>query len=553
MANVFLSYRNTPERRAYVERLRLVLDAYGLSVWWDYGLAAGKDYEPQIMAELAAAGVIIPLWCEESIHSEWVAKEARFGLDHKKLLPARLQSVRPPDPFEPIQAQDLIGWDGSVESFQITTLAAAICSKLGATLTPAGDKLRAMRALAPLAPLSHARARGGVAGPAPAASPSAQAWAHIAASLDPRAYDDFLADYPGTLEVTLARKHKRLLADWAGVDQADPHAIMVFRRGLTDQNFDALIRHAEKVLAQAERAMKEREEARRQAEEAARKAEEERLAKPRRAAEAARAGQPLAERAFPLELPGVSNWPNPQMIAIPPGQFLMGAPPSEAHSGDDERPQHEVRIDYAYALGQHTVTFADWDAALAAGAKLPNPDDKGWGRGKRPVINVSWDDAQAYLAWLNEKAGLSGRPGAYRLPSEAEWEYACRAGTTTPFSFGATISTVQANYDGNYTYGNGSKGEHRQKTMPVGSFSANPFGLHDMHGNVWEWCQDCWNANYNGAPADGSAWTTGDCANRVNRGGSWRSNPRNLRSANRDWNSPSGRLNLLGFRLARTL
>lgn len=155
MPDVFLSYRNTPERRAYVERLQLLLDAYGLTVWWDYGLEAGKGYETQIVTELQAAGLIMPLWCEESIHSVWVAREAKFGLDHEKLLPARLQAVRPPDPFEPIQAQDLVGWDGAVESFQITALAAAICAKLGKALSPAADKLRALRALSSLSPLSN--------------------------------------------------------------------------------------------------------------------------------------------------------------------------------------------------------------------------------------------------------------------------------------------------------------------------------------------------------------------------------------------------------------
>jgi formylglycine-generating enzyme required for sulfatase activity len=212
------------------------------------------------------------------------------------------------------------------------------------------------------------------------------------------------------------------------------------------------------------------------------------------------------------------------------------------------------------------VTFAEWDAALAAGAKLEKPSDQGWGRGNRPVINVNWEDAQAYIEWLNERlgldrapsgaqdhAGLKARAPGYRLPSEAEWEYACRAGTTTPFSFGATISTAQANYDGYHTYGAGKKGKYRQKTMPVGSFPANPFGLYEMHGNVWEWCQDCWNNDYNSAPTDGYAWTTGDCSLRVPRGGSWVNFPNGLRSPCRKGVSSSNRSYNLGFRLARVL
>ena len=149
------------------------------------------------------------------------------------------------------------------------------------------------------------------------------------------------------------------------------------------------------------------------------------------------------------------------------------------------------------------MTFEEYDEfAAATGRGLSG--DEGWGRGHRPVINVSWDDAQAYVAWLSQR---TGKP--YRLPSEAEWEYACRAGTTTPFYFGPTISTDQANYHGNYTYGSGQEGVYRKQTVPVGSFPANAFGLHDMHGNVWEWCADVWHDSYEGAPVDGSAWVEG--------------------------------------------
>ena len=133
-----------------------------------------------------------------------------------------------------------------------------------------------------------------------------------------------------------------------------------------------------------------------------------------------------------------------------------------------------------------------------------------------PVVCVNWDDAKAYAKWLSGKTGKD-----YRLLSEAEWEYACRAGTSTPFWWGSSISTEQANYDGNYTFGGGRKGEYRQRTVPVKSFEPNPWGLYQVHGNVGEWCEDCWNESYNGAPSDGSAWTAGDCAFRLLRGGSW--------------------------------
>jgi formylglycine-generating enzyme required for sulfatase activity len=165
------------------------------------------------------------------------------------------------------------------------------------------------------------------------------------------------------------------------------------------------------------------------------------------------------------------------------------------------------------------------------------------------IINVSWDDiTKQFLPWLSRK---SGKP--YRLLTEAEWEYAARAGTATPFSTGQTITTDQANFDGNYTYGGSSKGQYRQKTVEVGSFKPNAFGLHDVHGNVWEWVEDCWHDNYQGAPTDGSAWTIGECSRRAVRGGSWGDYPGTLRSALRDGYTPADRGSYGGFRLARTL
>lgn len=181
-------------------------------------------------------------------------------------------------------------------------------------------------------------------------------------------------------------------------------------------------------------------------------------------------------------IPGLPAQACPEMVTIPAGSFLMGAPADEEDSRDDERPQRVVTVPQPFALGRYAVTFAQWDAAIAAGAKLPKVPDQDWGREDRPVINVSWKQARMYCAWLNRRLGLKG---AYRLPSEAEWEYACRAGTTTPFSFGETISPQHANYDANFTYGAGAKGEYRERTVPVGSLPANACGLHEMHGNVW--------------------------------------------------------------------
>jgi formylglycine-generating enzyme required for sulfatase activity len=207
-----------------------------------------------------------------------------------------------------------------------------------------------------------------------------------------------------------------------------------------------------------------------------------------------------------------------------------------------------------FALGRTAVTFAMWDAAVAAGFKPPEgaetPDDEGWGRDDRPVINVNWYDAEAYCAWLNQSLGL--RPGTYRLASEAEWEWACRAGKTEPFSFGETISTDQANYDGRSIYGKGEQGVYRQRSVPVGSLPANPWGLHEMHGNVWEWVEDTYDP-YPEVATDSSPRVDGDESKRVLRGGSYYIFPQGLRSARRKGDPPGLRFSGFGFRVARTL
>ena len=239
----------------------------------------------------------------------------------------------------------------------------------------------------------------------------------------------------------------------------------------------------------------------------------------------------------------------PEMVVLPSGSFQMGSPWSEADRNDNEGPVRRVRIGYAFAVGKYEVTFAEWDACVSeGGCGGRRPSDVGWGRGKRPVINVSWEDAKGYVDWLSRKTGKE-----YRLLSESEWEYAARAGTAGPFHTGGTISTDQANYDGNYIYGGGVEGVYRRKTVPVGSFGSNGFGLHDMHGNVSEWVEDCWKGSYAGAPSDGSARKSGNCSSQVLRGGSWSNDPGNLRSANRFRNSTGLRYGSDGFRVTRTL
>jgi formylglycine-generating enzyme required for sulfatase activity len=239
----------------------------------------------------------------------------------------------------------------------------------------------------------------------------------------------------------------------------------------------------------------------------------------------------------------------PGMIVVPDGNFTMGSLPGEVGHLDNERPQHRVTFKRQFAVGRFAVTFDEWDACVGdGGCNGYKPRDMDWGGGRRPVINVSWEDAKTYIAWLSRKAGKT-----YRLLSEAEREYATRAGSTTPFWWGNAITTSQANYDGDNTYGDGAKGEYRQKTLPVDSFEPNPWGLYQVHGNVWDWVEDCYDVNYIGTPTDGSAWTAADCKFRVIRGGSWLFMPGSLRSGSRYRERFNGRRSDLGFRPARTL
>jgi formylglycine-generating enzyme required for sulfatase activity len=230
----------------------------------------------------------------------------------------------------------------------------------------------------------------------------------------------------------------------------------------------------------------------------------------------------------------------PVMVVIPAGQFSMGSPDNETDREISEGPQHEVSIARPFAISKFELTFAEWDICVAAGA-CRQADDI-WGRGEMPVVNVSWADAKQYTSWLSRLLGKE-----YRLPTEAEWEYAARAGATTRYSWGHGVGAGHANCDG-------CDDHWLQQTSRVGSFRPNGFGVYDMHGNVWEWVEDQWHSNYQGAPADGSAWLTGgDPAYRVVRGGSWRNDDTLIRAAIRFPRNINVRFDTLGFRVVQNL
>lgn len=247
----------------------------------------------------------------------------------------------------------------------------------------------------------------------------------------------------------------------------------------------------------------------------------------------------------------------PPMVAVPAGSFIMGPTPDEPMQFEIETPPHRVTFEDPFAISQYEITFTEYDRFAEATGRH-KPSDKGWGpqhwgRGKTPVFNVSWHDAQRYVDWLSEQTGEH-----YQLPSESQWEYAARAGTVTPFYTGKCITTDQANYHGPNSFGDCPISSlYRGKTLPVGSFPPNPWGLYDIHGNIFEWTRDCWHTSYLGAPDDGTAWMNigdnVDCRLRVLRGGSWSGRPRDIRSSARSYNNADFKSIFIGFRVVRTI
>lgn len=236
----------------------------------------------------------------------------------------------------------------------------------------------------------------------------------------------------------------------------------------------------------------------------------------------------------------------PEMVVLPEGSFMMGSPPDEKGRDRNEGPQHRVEIGYSLAVGKYEVTLAEWDACAADRScdKVNKVSQGSWAGDDHPLVWVSWIEAQAYLAWLKRKTGED-----YRLLTEAEWEYAARAGTTTAYYTGSSISKNEANY----SHEGKSSTVDELMVIPVGSYRPNAFGLHDMHGNVWEWVEDCYKSSFEGAPSDGSAWIPDRCEQRVMRGGSGDSRPQYLRSAFRGYLSANYGYFDIGFRVARTV
>ncbi len=552
MAEIFISYKS--KRRKAAAHLAKILECYGYTVWYDYSLVKGRDFAAQIDSKVRGAKTVLVLWCSMSVQSEWVADEAALAKDLGLLVPVMIEPCELRIDFRRKDYADLTAWSGGPRDHMLDQLLDALTQKIGRAPQPAYEALRAYedvwRNLGAPSLKSFALEEPVKAGeethrapPPPMVhtlTPAERDWERfgIAASEDAEEIEAYIKQYEVSEPLWAVKAKKRLAA---------VNALLGDR--------------AEAARAEAEaRERRAEEEHQRAAAELARQ-EEGYRAEGRIRVQAALARPPGREWFLPGG--GKTEWFKdfdiaPKMVVVPAGAFLMGSPPDEPERYDAESPQHEVTIAKPFAIGRFSVTFAEWDAAqqdkdwqAITGRAARQPKDDGWGREDRPVIDVEWDGANAYAKWLSGKTGK-----CYRLPTEAEWEYACRAGTTTPFWWGSSITPEQANYNGSTGpyEGGGKRGEYRQKTLPVNSFEPNPWGLYQVHGNVWEWCEDLWQDNYNGAPMDGSAWTTGGSGWHVLRGGSWYGLPRALRSAYRSGSDfVRFRNRFRGFRVARTL
>ncbi len=558
MAEIFISYKS--ERRKAAGHLAKILERYGYTVWFDYHLVKGDDFADEIDKRIRAAKAVVVLWCKLGVQSVWVKREAALAAKLKILVPATIEPCDLRVDFDSDHNTDLSEWSGAPLDHKLYPLLDGIAHRVG---RPPQLDFKAMRdyeedwrrfgapslkAFALEEPVKAEEPRPVPPAPLPhAPAPAERDWERfgIAASEDLEEIEAYIKQYEASEPLWAVKAKKRL---------AVVEALLRERKAEEDRQ------RAEELAR--------REEAARTV--ALKRAEEERAEAERRYRAEGRIRVPAAfVRPGGLEwfLPGSGKAEGfedldigPEMVVLPATKefFWMGSKDNEGDA--DERPRHKVKIRAPFAVGKYPVTVAEYMAGVkAGGCKPPEWLEKGSQynietgsddhykqlgdalKGDRfPIVGVSWDDAKAYAAWLASKTGK-----AYRLLSEAEWEYACRAGTESAYAFGGDESQL----DRYAWYSSNSGG----KTHPVGEKLANEWGLHDMHGNVWEWCEDPWHGNYIGAPEDGLAWTTGGLGFGVLRGGAFVNDPRALRSAYRFSYDLGNGDRFRGFRVARTL
>lgn len=600
MADIFLSYARRERDRA--EPIKDALESLGLEVFFDVDGLDGGDVFPDVLdRELKSAGAVVSLWSPWSLSRPWIKIESRIGKDRGVLIPVGIADIDPlhdlPAAFYDDQRIDLTdfsgntahpGWIKLVKSLARTLRRPELLEREARThihsSAQADDLRREVEALrAQIGDIAIAKAE--------AASQNQgreQAFKLIDTSRRLEDYRRFLARYPDGAEAFEAERRIDQLESWAGVAHDDPAAIDRWFVQSRISIFPALADEARRVQKQARKAQGSGKDKRfalaglgvlvfggaifawldplgwRGDNTGGAKAEEQVVSAPVGAAET-EAGVPSQVALLPDSAaatapaaPSASSRKQgdvfsdctvcPSMVVVPAGSFTMGSPSTETGRFDAEGPQRTVTIGSSFAVGRYEVTWTQYSACVSDGA-CPAAEDDGFGKGNRPVTNVDWEAARKYASWLSGKTGET-----YRLLSEAEWEYAARAGTSSAYWWGSSASHEYANYGADECCDELASGRDQwESTSPAGSFPANAFGLYDMHGNVWEWTEDCWNSTYNRAPADGAPWISGDCVARVLRGGSSYISPQNLRSAYRVQDSPSVLSIDIGFRVARTL
>lgn len=535
MADIFISYKS--ERRLAAEHLSEILNANGYSTWYDYSLVSGQEFSKQIEKELRKSKAVLILWCSLSIDSDWVNNEAHLAKKLSKNIPIWIEKVDLPIEFLRDHTLNLVKWDGNPRSSLLDPLFDQIERLTGRPPAPQTNILR---------DLEKKWRRFG--------APTLAQFAINSPIPDNVNYNKrnnenhnsikyyFNSEKIRSKIIAIFKfirnniKNEILITIIIGVTIAiygEFENIVLYKNivfeyisnnynnylssNRIEADFNGRPSAGENEFDTNTEILKEESSYR-----------TEKLADP----------DESVTREFrdcPIDCP--------EMVKIPPGTYSMGSPVTERGRDSYEGPEHIVKIDYEFAIGKFEITFDQWSACVAGGGckSNPTPDDKGWGRGERPVINITWKDSHEYVNWLSAKTGKE-----YRLASESEWEYAARAGSRDAYFWGNSVDRPAANCSD-------CAKQPENKTKTVGSYTSNAFGLYDMSGNVWEKVQDCWNKNYEGAPADGIAWEKGNCNDRVIRGGSWYTTASLIRSAARSSDPINYKNANVGFRVARTI
>ena len=520
MTDIFISYsRNDRER---VRIMAEALEKEGFDVWWDPEIPPGESFSAVIDEQLKNSACIIAVWSNSSVTSNWVQEEADDGMQRNTLIPVMIDGVDLPRGFKRLQTADLQGWTGDTSNPNWQLIITQV--KKLVTARQARDAAE-----------QHAAARNTAAKTQPRqALQSARPPAHVQSQSNGGGFPVMLVMIVllvalvgggGAFWFMSNDNTDEQPARAEAVNDADKSAVAepteavriaenmvegaAQKQDASQENKSALLADSESETSDVEAQAAPAIEASNETTTTEEDDEVDELASaPIEEAATIQAGATFRD----CDL-------CPELVALPvSGSFMFGAPENEPGRDASETPQIEITFAKPFAIGIYEVTYDEWAVCLAdGGCNGHEPQDLGWGEGRRPVINVSYEDAQAYLTWLSDRTGQT-----YRLPSEAEWEYAARAGTTTPFSFGERVRIANANFNAQYPYNNAPTERFRNQTLEVGSFAPNEFGLFDVHGNAWEWTSDCWRPNHTNANADGSP-VGGACSSRTIKGGGWNS------------------------------